>query len=82
MTTERKPMKVKITFKDPDGVYECVRDAVQESLPDGLDDDERDDLLDSRTEATFEKLGQWLKWKEYVTVEFDTEAGTAVVVNA
>ncbi len=75
-------MKVMITFKDPDGVYECVRDAVQESLPDGLDDGEQEELLESRTEATFEKLKQWLKWKEYVTVEFDTEAGTAVVVKA
>lgn len=75
-------MKVTITFKDPDGVYECVRDAVQESLPDGLDEGEQGDLLESRTEATFEKLKQWLRWKEYVTVEFDTEAGTATVVKA
>ncbi len=75
-------MKVKITFKDPDGVYECVRDAVQESLPDGLDAGEQEELLESRTEATFEKLKQWLRWNEYVTVEFDTEAGTAVVVKA
>lgn len=75
-------MKVKITFKDPDGVYDCVRDAVQEALPDGLDQSEQDALIESRTEATFEKLKQWLKWKEYVTVEFDTNAGTAVVVKA
>lgn len=75
-------MKVKITFKDPDGAIDGVRDAVQESLPDGLDDDEYEKLLESRTEDTFDKLKQWLLWKEYLTVEFDTEAGTAVVVKA
>ncbi len=73
-------MKLRITFKDPDGVHECVRDAVEESLPDGLDESEREDLLESRTEAAYEKLKQWLRWKEYVTVEFDTEAGTAAVI--
>ena len=29
-------MKVKLFLKDPDGVYESVKDAVQETLPDGL----------------------------------------------
>ncbi len=38
-------MKVKLSLKDPDGVYESVKDAVQETLPDGLSEDEAEDLL-------------------------------------
>jgi hypothetical protein len=73
-------MKLKIVFKDPDGVYECVRDAVQEALPEGLTDEEMEELLTSRTEGTFNALRKWIEWKEYLSVEFDTEAGTATVL--
>ena len=62
-------MKVTLTFKDPDGVYESVRDAVQDTMPAGLSEDEENDLLESRTESTFDALKKWIKWKEYVTVE-------------
>ena len=82
VTGARRTMKVKITFKDPDGVYECVRAAVIESLPDGLSDDEQEGVLESRTEATFEKMKKWLRFKEYVTVEFDTYSCTATVLPA
>lgn len=73
-------MKVKLFLKDPDGVYESVKDAVQETLPDGLNDDEAEDLLKSRMEDTHEKLKQWVEWKEYVTVEIDTATGEAKVL--
>ena len=73
-------MKLKITFKDPDGVYECVRDAVQETLPEGLSEEETDELLESRTESTFNTLRKWIEWKEYLSVEFDTVSGTATVL--
>lgn len=73
-------MKVKLFLKDPDGVYESVRDAVQETLPDGLSDTEQEELLASRTDDTHEKLKAWVQWKEYVTVEIDTETGEAKVL--
>jgi hypothetical protein len=73
-------MKLKITFKDPDGVYECVRDAAQETLPEGLSEEETDELLESRTESTFNTLRKWIEWKEYLSVEFDTDTGTATVL--
>lgn len=75
-------MKLKITFKDPDGVYECVRDAVQETLPEGLSEEEADELLESRTENAEDALRKWIEWKEYLSVEFDTETGTATVLPA
>lgn len=75
-------MKVTITFKDPDGVHECVREDVMESIPSGLTDTEAGDLLETRTEAAHNALKQWIQWKEYITIEFDTEAGTARVLRA
>lgn len=73
-------MKVKLFLKDPDGVYESVKDAVQETLPDGLSEDEAEDLLKSRMEEAHEKLEKWVEWKEYVTVELDTDTGEARVL--
>lgn len=73
-------MKVKLFLKDPDGVYESVKDAVQETLPDGLSEDEAEDLLKSRMEDTHEKLKKWVEWEEYVTVEIDTGTGEARVL--
>lgn len=73
-------MKIKITFKDPDGVFECIREAVEATLPEGLSPHERNQLVESRHEETASRLRKWLKYGEYLTVEFDTDAGTAVVV--
>ena len=38
-------MKVKLSLKDPDGVYDSVRYAVQETLPDDLSEDEAESLM-------------------------------------
>ena len=71
--------KLKITFKDPDGVYECVRDELRDALPPGLPDDEAEVLLEHRTQAADKALRRWIEGGEYLTVEFDLEAGTATV---
>lgn len=73
-------MKVKLFLKDPDGVWESVKDAVQETLPEGLSEDEAEALLKSRMEDTHQKLKKWMEWKEYVTVEVDTDTGEAHVL--
>lgn len=73
-------MKIKLTFKDPDGVYESLRAAVEETIPDGLTDEEQDELIDRRMEDAHDKMRKWIKYQEYVTVEIDSDAGTAVVV--
>lgn len=75
-------MKFTVTLKDPDGFSESVKDAVDESVDelDGLDDEEKDALREVRSEKTWEKLEQFVEHQEYVTIEFDTDAGTATVV--
>jgi hypothetical protein len=56
-------MKLKITLKDPDGVYESIKNAV--------------DSTDF--EFIEEQCKPWIKYGEYVTIEIDTDAGTATV---
>ena len=73
-------MKVKITFKDPDGVWEAVKDAARQSVASlNLSDDEAEMLIESRHDETMDALAKWIEYSEYITVEFDTEAGTATV---
>lgn len=75
-------MKFSVTFKDPDGPYDSIQDAAKAQVDamTGIDEDEREGLLESRVGKLREFTGQWLKYGEYVTIEFDTEAGTATVV--
>lgn len=70
-------MKFRVTMKDPDGVWECVAEAVDANRPAGLSDDEWGDMRQDRiSEAT----KPWFEYGEYLTVEVDTEARTCVVV--
>ena len=73
-------MIFQITFKDPDGVYESLQDEARQSLPEGLSVNERKVLCETRREEMDEFAGKWIWASEYVTLEFDTEKGTAVVV--
>lgn len=73
-----------ITFKDPDGVSNDIDDAVKERLK--KLEGEPETVLEAAREAYSEELrnftSEWLSYGEYVTIEFDTEKGTATVVPA
>jgi len=73
-------MKVRLFLKDPDGVYDSINEAIEKSLDgvDGLSKSERESLMSDRREAL--DLSEWVQWGESVTVEIDTDAGTARVV--
>ena len=73
-------MKIKITFKDPDGVYDSITQAARGSLPAGLSAGERDAIMERRYEEATRQLRLWIKYGEYVTIEFDTDAKTATVL--
>lgn len=75
-------MKFRVTMKDPDGVFDCVTEAVKESLKsvEGISDDEREALEEERTESVQGVMKRWFEYSEYLTVEVDTDAGTCVVV--
>ena len=58
-------MKIRITMKDPDGVYDSVSDVVQ---------------TNSEREMVDMVLKQWFEYSEYLTVEVDTETNTIRVL--
>lgn len=73
-------MKFRVDLKDPDGFYDAVEEVVKDSIPRGLSKEENKVILADRVEEVFEKIERWVKYSEYITIEFDTEAGTATVV--
>jgi hypothetical protein len=77
-------MKFRITFHDPDAVQDSLEEACRATVDDylGLTSKEKTLLIESRVEKSYEFLDRWLDCQEYVTIEFDTEAGTAVVVES
>lgn len=77
-------MIFRVTMKDPDSLYDAAVEAVQEELAklEGLDEQEREILEETRVEAAKELAGIWFEYGEYLTVEIDTEKETCVVVEA
>ncbi len=70
-------MIVRVTLKDPDAFYDAIQEAVEKTRPEGLSDSEWRDIREGRHAST--RL-PFVLYGEYVTVEFDTDARTAVVV--
>lgn len=75
-------MKIRVTLKDPDAMPDAVTDAYARlSAPHGITDDEWQELRARRaSEARASIAHAWMEYSEYLVVEFDTEAGTAVVI--
>ena len=64
-------MKFKITMKDPDGFGNSLADAVADGN-DGTDVEAVQEELEKLT-------SKWFEYSEYVTIEIDTDTGTARV---
>lgn len=65
-------MKFTVTFKTPDAAYYEVKSIV-ENEPD------EDKQLELK-ESLHDFLEKFIKYGEVITIQFDTEAGTATVV--
>lgn len=77
-------MKIRVTLKDPDTMHDAV-DAAFERLdkPDGISDEEWDGIREDRAEAVKGDIAQrWMRYGEYLDVEFDLDAKTATVLAA
>lgn len=75
-------MKINVYLKDPDGFYDSVKDEVEKHLREtltGLDEDEFESVLEARIEKAWEQLSKWVKFQEYVGIDFDLDAMTATV---
>ena len=76
-------MKIKVYLKDTDGFYDGIADAVRDSMAefDGkLTESEKDDVANRRSGEANEVLRRWVEFGEYVSIEFDTQAKTATVL--
>lgn len=74
-------MKFHIQLKDPDGFSDGMDEAIEASLSEAdLSDDEKEAVSAARQERAWKALEKWVEYREYVTIEFDTDAGTATVV--
>jgi hypothetical protein len=75
-------MKFRVILKDPDGFSEGVMDAVDDELKRlNLNKDDQETLREPKELKLFEFLEKWVEYSEYVTLEFDTEEKTAIVVD-
>jgi hypothetical protein len=75
-------MKIIVNIKDPDAFSEAIDETVLKSLKDsGLDPDEKAAIRKIREEKASDFLCQWVDCGEYVTLEFDTETGTARILD-
>lgn len=75
-------MKIQITLKDPDGVWNCVADSVSKEVDaiKGVGFFERAAVAESRHGKVMRELETWINDGEYITIEFDTDAKTATVL--
>ena len=74
-------MKIKITMKTPDAVLDAVSEAVKKDMPDDLEPFEYRCVFEERMDALFQgPLKKWIVHREYLTVEIDTDARTATVL--
>lgn len=74
-------MKIQVTMKTPDALEYAVEEAVRlkYDLDESSDLSDNDDAFNDRIDI-LDSCGKWFRYKESVTVEIDTEAGTCVVV--
>jgi hypothetical protein len=75
-------MKIKITLRDPYGVYDAVDNAAEISARSvsGLSEHEIDQIKEARRVRIAEDVKPWIDHGEYVRIEIDTESGTATVL--
>jgi hypothetical protein len=74
-------MKFTVTMKDPDTLHDAIVEAVKEEVDriPALDDDEKEDVTESRTVKVVAICNKWFDYGEYLSVEIDTDAETCVV---
>ncbi len=74
-------MKFSVTFKDPDTLSDAIADAVKADVAriEDIGDLERLDVTERRCVDVRRRVSRWFEHGEYVTIDLDTEAGTATV---
>jgi len=58
-------MKINITFKTPDAMENALANA---------------NVPEEQKDRIYDRLSDWIKYGEYVNIEFDLDANTATVI--
>jgi hypothetical protein len=75
-------MKFRITMNDPDGPEEALDELERVACDgvEGLSPGEREFIQAQRRDRASDAIREWVECGEYVTLEFDTDAGTCRVI--
>lgn len=74
-------MQFKVTFKDPDTLYDTIKDEVKRQVADlNLSEAETKLLVEERTNTQMDICKKWFEFGEYLTVEIDTDEKTCKVL--
>ena len=75
-------MKIRITVKDPDAIGDAIMEAAEKEVNaiEGLSQDEKEMLMETRQEKLSNLFNTFFEWGEYIRIEIDTEAKTARVI--
>jgi hypothetical protein len=73
-------MIITVFMKTPDCLEDPVRSAVAQTLSMKLDADEWEEQSSEKEAEVKEKLKQWFKYGEELTIQFDTDLNTATVM--
>lgn len=75
-------MKIRVYIKDPDGVGDAIRDAINAQFDEQkiYDKEEREVLSEIRKEKLGEKLSKWIDCGENIILEFDLDTMAATVM--
>lgn len=75
-------MKLVVTFKTPDAVDHAIAGALEaDARLDVIDDEEERHLVrDALKEKLREAVAEFVRYDEYIDVEFDTRTGKAKVL--
>lgn len=76
-------MKIRISLKDPDAMYEAVAEAIKKDCSTlvNLTANERAEIAEARAEEIASEIGnRWMPYKEYLTFEVDTDTWTATIL--
>lgn len=74
-------MKFIITVKNPDSIEDSILRAVEESMNEieTKNQFEYEDFKSAKVNEIWKACEKWVKYKEYISIEIDTTAGTATV---
>jgi len=81
--TRRTKLKIKINLKSPDAIHYCVEEAAKQKLAEsaGMNVTDMDEEVRALVDELFEgPLKKWIVYREYVTIEIDTDTGMATVL--